>query len=497
MKKLLLVLMALLLTFSLIACGDDETAPTESSKENKIDCAVHFDGNGDNKCDNCGEATETKKDNVGVVLAGAVAKQFENANTLTLEVNFNLLMDKGEWLNGETLDNDYLNGIAKFTITAAKTENGCNIKVDADVKSKESKDGAYEIDMNGTVLYVVDNMVYSYVEELDAFSTSELELENNEEIAATKAMLEQIFAGVEISQEEIDAVINQLGGALLTSFNIKENKGSMVVDLKPTLDKLISYISAIDPETKTLGDVLNDILAHAGDDVTYNDVLLTAKGMLSMTVSEYIEFLNASLTEAYGMNINELYASIMADEQLQGVLVNVLMSTGEFDEADAKAAVAAYAALEITEMIPAEMMDVVVYDLVMSMMAGTDEDGNPMEYPTIDDLEEMARGFLAMTVSDFAAFVELPIPVEAIIAIAQGVKINALNSKLDVKFQGAFQLEYIESTTTVDFVLTVPSGYAEGNNNSVAVKSTLIFKFYNISTAKTEIKAPTNIIEQN
>ena len=497
MKKLLLILMALLLTFSLIACGDDETAPTESSKENKVDCAVHFDGNGDNKCDNCGEATETKKDNVGVVLAGAVAKQFENANTLTLEVTFNLLMDKNQWLSTNDIDNDYIDGVAKFTIIAAKTENGCNIKVDADVKAKDSKNGEYKTSMNGTVLYVVDNAVYSYVEELDAFSTSELDLENNEEIAAAKAMLEQIFAGVEIPQEEINAVINQLGGALLTSFNIKENKGSMVVDLKPTLDKLISYLAAIDPETKTLGDVLNDILAHAGDDVTYNDVLLTAKGMLSMTVSEYIEFLNASLTEAYGMNINELYASIMADEQLQGVLVNVLMSTGEFDEADAKAAVAAYAALEITEMIPAEMMDVVVYDLVMSMMAGTDEDGNPMEYPTIDDLEAMANAYLDLTIAQFAEALEINVYVRIVKMIADGLKVNALNSKLDVKFQGAFQLEYIESTTTVDFVLTVPSGYAEGNNNSVAVKSTLIFKFYNISTAKTEIKAPTNIIEQN
>lgn len=496
MKKLLLVLMALLLTFSLIACGDDETTPTESSKENKIDCAVHFDANGDNKCDNCGEATETKKDNVGVVLAGAVAKQFENANTLTLEVNFNLLMDKDEWLNGETLENDYLNGIAKFTITAAKTENGCNLKVDAEVKSKDSKDGEYKTSMNGTVLYVVDNAVYSYVEELDAFSTSELELENNEEIAATKAMLEQIFAGVEIPEEEINEAINQLGGALLTSFNIKENKGSSSLDLKPTLDKLISYLSAIDPETKTLGDVLNDILSHAGDDVTYNDVLLTAKGMLSMTVSEYIEFLNASLTEAYGMNINELYASIMADEQLQGVLVNVLMSTGEFDEADAKAAVAAYAALEITEMIPAEMMDVVVYDLVMSMMAGTDEDGNPMEYPTIDDLEAMANAYLSVTLAQLAEALEIEIPLQAVLMVVDSVKINALNSKLDVKFQGTFQLEYIESTTTVDIEFAIPSEY-EGKPKTLAVKSTLIFKFYNISTAKTEIKAPTNIITQS
>ena len=497
MKKLLLVLMALLLTFSLIACGDDETAPTESSKENKIDCAVHFDGNGDNKCDNCGEATETKKDNVGVVLAGAVAKQFENANTLTLEVTFNLLMDKNQWLSTNDIDNDYIDGVAKFTIIAAKTENGCNIKVDADVKAKDSKNGEYKTSMNGTVLYVVDNAVYSYNEELEKFIVSELDLENNEEIAATKAMLEQIFAGVEIPEEEINAVINQLGGALLTSFNIKENKGSMVVDLKPTLDKLISYLAAIDPETKTLGDVLNDILAHAGDDVTYNDVLLTAKGMLSMTVSEYIEFLNASLTEAYGMNINELYASIMADEQLQGVLVNVLMSTGEFDEADAKAAVAAYAALEITDMIPAEMMDVVVYDLVMSMVAGTDEEGNPAEYPTLDDMDTVARAYLGMTVAQLAEALELETYVQVAKMVAEGLEINALGSELDVKFQGTFQIEYVESVTTVDFVLTIPSGYGEGNNNSLAIKSSLIFKFYNITTAKTEIKAPTNIITQS
>ena len=494
MKKLLLILMALLLTFSLIACGDDETTPTESSKENKIDCAVHFDGNGDNKCDNCGEATETKKDSVGVVLAGAVAKQFENANTLTLEVNFNLLMDRDEWLDGETLDNDYVDGVAKFTITAAKTENGCNLKVDADVKSKDSKGGEYKTSMNGTVLYVVDNTVYSYDEEYDAFITGELDLENNEEIAAAKAMIEQIFGGVEIPEEEINAVINQLGGALLTSFNIKENKGSVVVDLKPTLDKLISYLAAIDPETKTLGDVLNDILGHAGDDVTYDDVLLAAKGMLSMTVSEYIEFLNASLTEAYGMNINELYASIMADEQLQGVLVKALMSTGEFDEADAKAAVAAYAALEITEMIPAEMMDVVVYDLVMSMMAGTDEDGNPMEYPTIDDIEAMANAYLGLTLAQLAEALEMEIPLQAVLMVAEGVKINALNSKLEVKFQGTFQLEYIESITIVDIEVTVPSEL-EGQPRNVAVKSELSIKFYNITTEKTEIKAPTNIME--
>ena len=494
MKKLLLVMMALLLAFSLIACGDDETTPsTQAPNADKIDCAAHFDGNGDSKCDNCGEATKTSVDSVGVVLADAVSKQFENAETMTLEVNFNLFVDSNSWMDVESNEETYLDGVAKLTITAAKTETGCNLKVDADIKSKDSKDGEFEVDAKGTIFYLIDGMTYSYVEEEDKYVASPLEIEGNEDIAKVEQMFNQIFGGIEIPKEEMDAAINGFGSALLTSFDFKENKGTASVDLAPSLNALISYISKIDPQTKTVGDILNDILAHADEEVTYNDVLLTAKGILSMTVSEFIEALNASLTETYDMNIDELYASIMANEQLQQVFVNVLVATGEFDEADAKAAVAAYAALEITEMIPAEMMDVPVYDVVMSMMAGVDDDGNPVSYPTIDELEEMARGFLAMTVSDFAAFVELPIPAEAIIAIAQGIKINALNSTLNVKFKGTFQLEYVESVTTVDVVVEIPAGI-EGKTNKATIKSSLIFKFCNISTTKTEIKAPTNLV---
>ena len=491
MKKLLLILMALLLTFSLIACGDDETTPTESSPatEDKLDCAVHFDADADGKCDNCGETTETKADSVGTVLADAIVKQFGEAQSVTLEVNLRVLMEKTEWSDAETEDLDYVDGIAKIIITAAKTEKGCNLKVDVDVKSKEAADDEYEVTQSGTVIYLVDGVVYQYDEELEQYYSYELSGVDSEAIAEAERMFNEIFSGVEIPEEEINAVINQLGAAVLTSFNIKENMGSITVDLKPVLDEIKAYITAIDPDTTTVGDILNDLLGGA----TYEDVLLAAEGALSMTVSQLVEYANTVLTETYGMNINEFYASIMANEQLQDVLVNVLVATGEFDEADAKAAVAAYAALEITDMIPEEMMDVVVYDLIMMMVVGTDEDGVPYEYDTLEETMAMAREFLELTVSEFAELIELDIPAEAFITLLGGIDVKAFNSKLDVKFKGAFQVEYIEGASVVDVEAVVPSGYAD-KTNKVNIKVTFNAKFYNITTEKTEITAPTNVV---
>lgn len=490
MKKLLLILMALLLTFSLIACGDDETTPTESSPstEDKLDCAVHFDANADGKCDNCGEATETKADSVGTILADAIVKQFGEAESLTLEVDLNVNLSSNSWSDADTNEETYFDGVAKFIITAVKTENGCNLKIDADVKSKEAADDEYKVDGQGTMLYLVDGVVYQYDEDLEQYYSYELDGMDEETIAQVEEMFNNIFGGVELPEEEINAVINQLGAAVLTSFNIKENMGSITVDLKPVLDELKAYITAIDPETTTVGDILNDVLGGA----TYEDVLLAAEGMLSMTVGEFVEYVNAVLTETYGMNINEFYASIMANEQLQDVLVKVLMATGEFDEADAKAAVAAYAALEITDMIPAEMMDVVVYDLIMTMIVGTDEDGVVYDYDTLEDTIAMAREFLELTLNEFAEVIELEIPLEAILQVVEGVEINALNSKLDVKFKGAFQLEYIESASTVDVEVEISVG--EGMTNKASFKASLAIKLSGISTEKVEIKAPTNVV---
>lgn len=522
MKKFLLVLMAVLLCFTLIACDDttDDSTPNENSSTSTNDNTTDStqDGNtdatvpgGDNTDDsNTGDSSTTDStggndedkddvvgsDKIGLILTNALIKQFENAASMKLEFVLELVNTEDVWVIEESAllpegeeknEKSSLHGIAKLTVVVAKTENGYDLRIDADVKSDEGE--GFEEDFVGTVLYIVDGVVYSYNSDIDAYVVSEIPAMDT---TAIEGMIGEIIAGSGLTEDDMNALVNELGAAFLVAFNVVDNKGTVSADLKPIVDGLVAYLEGIDPTVYTIEDIINDILAIATGDELTAEMLVTALGeALNMTVGEYLTVMEATIEDAYGMTINELIAEITSDETVQLIIVEMCMAQGK-GETEIAEILAGLSQLTIETLVPEEMHAVTMYDLMVSLIMAEVEPENSAdapEIPTAEELVAMINAILDMTLAD--AEVNLEIPFSMVLAIPQMIEVNELNFKYEINFEGVFQLVSVEGEYNVDVKTTFPS-IVPGKVDISTYDIKVTVKLYEISDTVIEITAPTD-----
>ena len=274
MKKFLLLLMAIILAFSLIAC-DDTTDGSSNSNEPSSTANSSDKGNG-NTSDNNGEnedvpgdnqggneetpggnqggneetpggnqggnqeipgGNEKPSDTTGLILTQALINQFSQAASMKLEFNVDVELEETEWIVDYGECESYTHGIAKFVVTIAKTKTGFNLKVEADVQS-DNGDGMTP-DVQGAVLYIVDGVIYKYNKDLDLYLISEMEEIDTSEI---EGMIAMILQEINLTEDDMKAIFNELGATFLYVFNVVDNKGSISADYKPALDNLLAYL---------------------------------------------------------------------------------------------------------------------------------------------------------------------------------------------------------------------------------------------------------------
>lgn len=535
MKKLLALFLALTLVFSvslsLTACG--ETA-----------CTEHVDENKDNKCDNCGKALTENPDKpdtdpnnpdnpdlpgnvTGEALANAIEAQLKAASSLKVDFDFSLLANEESWSyefgKGDVLYENYVEGNAHASIVVSKTEDSFNAKVDVTYESRDDASAEFEKAENYTILYVVDGKAYIYNEELDAYlyedimQSSSLDMDGVNEIITT---LQALLDGVKgPSEDEIAALKKEIGDFFVEFLNIKSGKGGLSVDLKPEIDKVLGYITAPGFASKTVEEVLNDVLATVNEDLTVDAILTETKTLLLLTVNEALAELDAYLTKNYETTLQGIYDSIVTDESFVTILNNYAKLEGatedEFNEV-----LTQIQAVKIADLIKdAGIGDVVLYDLIESLVSGdgtvdgfyhdgecVDEDEDlycdycgylmgeledvimPSAEEKVEELFASIEHILSLELEKFELQVLGTQFIDQLKKVAAAIKVNALNSKVDVEFSNGYNLSAINGESNVDIEVT--SEYSTDKTDKFVIKAKLTVKIHQLSATPVEIAVP-------
>ena len=512
MKKFLLILLAILLAFSIIACDDENrdnqnptTSPSGEQTEDKDpNDNVNEDennttGSSQNGNDDGGDE-EVPGDNekpglqetTGIILTNAVMSQLEEAASLKLEITLDLAINANVWKEMddgtyENLEQD-ASGIAYLVLTVAKSDNGYDVKVDSQVKSKLSADSDYTTVFDGTIYYVVDGVVYEYAKAFDAYLISYAESIDTEEL---QAMLAMIIEEIGLTEEQINEALNAIGTMFIEAFQISNNKGSSFVDFKPYANAMLSYLQGIDPETKTIRNVLDDILSLAGEGVTVDVLLQGAEALYQMTLEEFIAYLDAGMQEASGMTLQEAYEYVVNDENVQMLLLSLVyeMVGEDATEEDINAMLDMIMSFNIANDIPAEFKSMTMYEIMVGLMYSGNDTEEEVVPPTMEETMAMVNAMLDTTLAELEE--QFALPITLIIDFANSIEINELSSKLDLSFKGIFEIESIISENKFSITVTMPAGI-ENENDVITLGLTATFKLSSISTTVIKIDEPTD-----
>ncbi len=503
---LALFLIASMLLTLLCACNKEDDDDKSSDGGNE-ECTEHVDGNSDGKCDNCNEdMSPDTLDKAGDVLANAVIEQLSNAQSMKIEVTIDILNSSEYWdtwydyeTDEETLEkySDYSEGIIKLSATVAKTESGANAKLDVYSRGRNDADGEFETE-EFTALYLVDGVVYSYDDELDAYLKTDLK--NNAVIAEIEAMLAEITGKIEITEDEKNAIIASLGELAITVFDIKDNKGSISVDAKPVFDGFKDYITSIDTSAHTVSYVIDDALELISEDLTTKVILDELERIAGLTVNQALAEIDAMLTEDYGTTLQGIYDTVVNNPEFVEALRDILTEYYSTIYQGAKIDVAVndiityIQGIKIAALVAQhEIGDVVIYDLIVSFIPN--EDGEA-EIPTCAELFDSIEALLTMKIKDFEVAIGTPI-FTMIKEYFSTITVNELNAKLDINFKGVFNIDTIEGEFNYDIYIKEPSIYITnyGTEKRYDISDTdlkISFKIYDISNESVAISAPTD-----
>ena len=483
----------------LCACNKEDN-DDKSSDGDTEECKEHIDENSDGKCDNCDEdLSPDTLDQAGDVLANAVIEQLSNAQSMKLEVTIDILNSSEYWdtwydyqTDSEILEkySDYSEGIIKLSATVVKTENGANAKLDVYTHGRDDADGEFETE-EFTALYLVDGVVYIYDNELDAYLKTDLK--NNAVIAEIEAVLAEIMGKIEITEEEKNSIIASLGELAITVFDIKDNKGSISIDAKPVFDSFKDYINSIDKSAYTVSYVIDDALELISEDLTTKIILDELERIAGLTVNQALAEVDAMLTEDYGTTLQGIYDTVVNNPDFVEALTEILKEQADtsLTEAEITQMIEGIQSIKIADLVAQyEIGDVVIYDLIVSFIPN--EDGEA-EIPTRAELFDSIEALLEMTISDFEEATGIAI-FSTIKWQLMTITVNELNAKLDINFNGVFNIDTIEGEVNYD-VYIKESSYFDGEEVKYDTSDTdlkITFKIYDISGESVAISAPTD-----
>lgn len=515
MKKLIAIMLALLALFVFAACdeqvnnGDNSSESTPTSQTDvtsgggTTDSSTDEGGNtqtpggsNDSDPDNSGSgnggSTSSPDLGTGYMLTSALMSQFEKAQSMKVGIDMTVKAEIDSWYYDyndtteaydiPTNDNQELDADISCIITIAKTENGYDAKVDVDLAAEI--DGG-KMEYNGTLLYIIDGVMYEYDINDDVFIKSEMEKVDTSEL---EAIFGELFAGLEISEDDKNQLLNAIGEAAIFAFDISSNKGSLEIDAKPIVNGVLEYIEELDMDKDTLGSLVNDMLALVDETLTAEALLDTCEGMYSLTVEQYLDMMDQLLTEQYGMTVQDVYDTIVSSAEFQTIMTNIMVSEGATADEVAKT-LENMANTDIRALIPAETMSQTMYVAMMEMMEliVENESTEPFEYPTMEELFATVEQMLAMTLAQ--AEENLGIPFSRIKIIASGIKVNELNASCEIKFTGLFKLSSYSEEFNVDMSITLPSE-VEGEDNFADFDVFATVKVYDISDEAVVIELP-------
>lgn len=524
MKKLFILILALCVAvLAFTACGEGNDAGGDNGGNNQgtnqgtnqggnegagnnqsggASCTEHVDGNRDGACDTCGGNLPNR------ALGVAVFEQLKQAKTISFKLE--IAIDSDEVKNVYDSDEEefyveesYAEVVVDFFVTVAFGDGESRaLQIVNLTKGREGAEEEWKT-LNEAKLYIIDGVFYRYDEE----GYYEIFEDLGAEYDRIVAIAEAVASGFEVSSEEMGILANYFGELVNTSFNVVDNVGSFELDVKSIVLSLREYINGIDLQTKTVGELVNDLIGLVTEEVTAADVLAFLEEKAALTVNEALAELDVFLTEKTGKTLQQLYDDTVADERVLLVITNavneyVKATMPEDDGAEQAAAdmLAAIVELDIAAAV-AEMGvgELTVYDFVASAVAAisgsVDEDGAPA-YPTAAELFETVELMLEMTLAEFDENMGVSIFGD-IKREGDCYTVNELYLKGDIAFSGMLELDSLDIDFKLDYDYLDPTDYGTGTPSSTSLTIAAKLELYGILDTVTDIAIPTDAIILN
>lgn len=534
MKKLLVLILALAVVFSLVACkvdceknghiDDDKNGVCDrceqtlaSNEENPSADAgnqnnnennnqnnentenggngsdnnggthVHKDENTDGKCDGC-EAIVidyTQPTVVGTVLVKSIEKQLQGLESFRIEFDIEKKLVYEYWF--DVYDDDleeYVLVNAVYTeidintyeIDVVKSGDNFNAKIVQTLKNDDTRvydsyfDEENDVYEESTTSYIIDG--YKYNELADGMYTKEL-LDNS-----TFNDILGALTSVELPEEQKTELLDALGAEIAFILDIKDSKGALGVDLKNVANEVLNYIIALDFETDTVESVVNDVLKLVSDDLTAELLLIELERVSALSVDEALVELDTWLVANFDATLQDLFDAFVADPTCIEMFKQFLISVNELDPEDPEiqaqldSVVESMKTFNIAAYIEeAGVGSVTLYELLT--------EATELDIPeSAEEFFTTLRAVLALTLAELDENMDGRLSM--IKMMAETIRFEKLEATLDVNFKNVLEIDSIEGYFGAVMFRTQPSDY-EGKTETYNSIITATFKLFNLN----------------
>lgn len=474
MKKLLVLILVIAMMLNLVACK------SECEKNG------HSDGDTNGICDVCQATTidYEKPSLVGAILKNNIEKQLDELQSFKFEFSLESKNASSEWDavyvegEGDVLVERVTDEIDRQSVELWANRNGDSF--DARIVTKNytfyketSSDGDfsdYEDELE-SLSYVIDGYVYNEMAD-GSFNKQKVPTDRLDEI------LKKLASAEILSEDKKNDLLNALGAEVATILKLRDNAGSVNVDLKGSADELLAYIAALNFETDTVGKVINDALALVSEDLTAEAVITELERIGALTVNEALAELDAWLTENHGTTVQGIIDSIVGSPELIEACEDILLMINDVDESDTELQETIAGMIEevktfnIANFIAENQLgELTVYEIFVSIIGGG--------MPERDEFFTDIRSILDMTLGAFDENLSGG-TLSKIKMTASMITVDALNFKVDAKFRNILELSELSGEFNLGISTTIPSD-VEGKNDTTRVTDIGSFKLYDIS----------------
>lgn len=229
------------------------------------------------------------------------------------------------------------------TALANLTENGMDAALTATITEKKTVQGAPDSntdDVETASAYLIDGFAYMQDPNDETGKTFEKSSrpimdELMEELMGTaeidfSEILEQITSA-EITLPEISIPEDVVKNLLNDKFTLiqKGDVTRVTLDLKGEFNDIMQYIGNLSVNTK-VGDIVNYALGYIDEELTWQSVTNTIKGVGDFKVGTMITYLDNAAENATGMGLQEIKDAVLSEQMIYDALVEA------FDEETVK-----------------------------------------------------------------------------------------------------------------------------------------------------------------
>lgn len=448
-KKVLALGMSLMMAVPFAACDkkndknsvDDSSSPSSSSENTEL----------------------TNVDYLSVV-----QKQIETTTTVqltgTMSAVVNFTIWEEDWETGEITSTTVTDGQVNISYEMAITKVGesYNAKVIITGTQKGLSD---ENDQLKEEMYIIDGYTYTYDETDNVYYK---QLADMEEIETVKSTISSLFNGLSLTAEEKASLNAIIGDAVNETFIISNNVATYTVDEKDLLNGVVDYVKGIDPETKTVRNVLDDELKRIDENLTCAVILAKVQEVAAMTPEQAITAIDEWLTENYQTTLQDIYDTIVNDARLAVILQNVL----ELQQPDADSAaqvqeiLTQLKAIKIADLVKEYFApDQTIFDLLVAlMMPKTDmpEDGTA-DSEVVEEEPQMTLEQAMAMVNDMLDCTLLEVMGEEVIVLdaIASINVNSLSESMSIAFDKAYKISEVTRTMDMDWAFKAPTGFTD------------------------------------